>query len=220
MATVKSINKLTEEELLATIDTNQEFSQNNDIVLFMSEFGLEPGKHLISKSVLFKIYSKWSKVKLGNISFNINLGYFLEKKSGHFLVNTDKVKISKYLYNYFSKKQPNTLQVNHFNKFIKANELASGYTWVSFRVLYYMYDKWCNSQVKIQETQFKGLLKVQFKFKETEKHGFVFRLSTTIFNHITQQEINEVVESITKWRNGKRNKQTQDKQIPFPRTKV
>lgn len=218
-------NKLTEEELKALLkelpednkDKEELLSKSdNDILDFLTFYGLEAGSRLIPITLVYNLYTKWSKTPLTKNKFNTQICHFLAKdpKSAYFLINQDVLKINKYLYNFLKKISIKTKVKDnqpHFVNFINHYNIKKGSTWIEKEVFLYLYDLWTfNKKKSLSPIHLMALCKMYFPNKKTKDGKTLYGIDSTIFKSINKQQIKEIQEGVL-FRHAKKKKGRKDK---------
>lgn len=173
---------------------------NDDIVIFLHQFNVEKGRHLVDNSILYRLYYHWSKSPKSTHTFKASISkYFLNNGHGKLLLNLDTLKIDKYTYNYLNKSNPlirakTSTQKKHLLSFLSKYDLKPGTVWLPFNVLYYLYGVWIyslNKKTGLGSTTLKALLKLFLPHK-IKSDIIYFRVSTLIYKHISLEHIEEI----------------------------
>lgn len=208
-------NKLTEEELKALLKELPEDNKDkqdlskNDVLDFLSYYGLEAGSHLIPYKLIYSLYQKWSKNPLSDLSFKYQVSYYLatNNKGSYYLINQDVLKLNKYLFNYLNGKLIQKKVVNyrpHFINFINHYNIKTGNLWLEPEVFYYLYDLWMfNKKKKLNSVNISKLCSLHFPTKILKDQKTYFGVDNGIL--ITKKQIQEIKEGIA-FKNGKKKK--------------
>src|SRR6478735_8515513 len=98
-------SQLSFEELMEMMNSQEEAPSNeitefmNDIVPFLTHYGITPGDMPVSKKLLYKLYQTYSKAPANKQEFSLKVGeYITDKSSTYYYINQDNFAISKHLY--------------------------------------------------------------------------------------------------------------------------
>lgn len=165
--TLKPITEISNEDLLDIISENPNkintYEYNNDVLEFISTYGIKEGENQILFPLIFNLYKSWSRKPLFRNNFGIELSkLFVSVKYG--LATTYRINKSKdfFLEKSVKKKQNKTKRkpwLKHFQKFVDKFELKSGSFYIKDIVLYNIYDKWVYKNGKKNPLSFHQFLK-------------------------------------------------------------
>lgn len=196
---MKTITKLSEEELLNLIENESEELIESDYHEFISSYNLKPGNVKIPIKLVKNLYIKWNKskktnsefLKLLHEDFNIEKGYiFLEKSPIDYIENTKLLrninKIDKIKSSYYQK---------HFEKYLKSYNIKRGNLWIKWYILNHFYDKW------VWENKFKSKPLGFKNYRSFLMHNFEYKLDKNILYVKIDEEFvlnlnKEIVENI------------------------
>lgn len=186
---------------------------NNDVLSFVLAFNLQPGNEIVPTRLLYKLYRGWSKSPIAKELFYNLLGEIFIPLRGRVKINESSINISIKLYDKYRIKKDfrysNASHRKHVLQFLSEREITSGDIWLPAYVIYHMYDKWCydnNKATRFSEIAFKNVLITHLKTnKNIEKDGIYFKVDKSIFNHLTEETINNLKEARKK-RHGRKEK--------------
>jgi hypothetical protein len=222
-------NKLSDNELLDILNRTSledkdrikiEDSSDNDILRFISFYEIEEGKHFVSSSLMYKLYKAWSRGMSLSSQFGHQFSQYFSKYqiglSYGYLLNIDKLKVSKQLFNYLNadSKIQKTVRKTHVANFIKKYGIKRGTFEIDLHSLYYLYDKWTYSykkKVPLSKFVFFNVMKLFLSTNPLTGHNKTyFLIDETILNYITREEIERIQKgALVKYaREKKRNKTT------------
>ena len=209
MESKKLNSKLSEEELLTAINSDSPETSRlpphvEEVINFLTHFGIEEGKHSVTTELLFKLYFNWSKAPMPRKIFAETMKLYIPKTNLVYKINLDKFNITKQLYNYLASGRKRKIDISptvkqKLKKFQTHYGIKPGNHWVEFEVLYYLYDKWVyknKSNHGISKPNFKAILNVLFETRLISKYGKsfnVYRVDPCILNHVTEEEIEQIL---------------------------
>jgi hypothetical protein len=226
-------NLLTEEELIASLDNKETKGEVlryfNDVLPFLSHFNIHSGESLVSKKILYKLYSQWSKdpvtlTKFVNTTKDIVFDVQVNGQQ-YFKINESAIEISKKTFELVSSKtrdlDKSPVYRVHFENFINKYSLDKDETYIQGYVLWHLYGKWCygiNRKNKLGYRSFIMFCKLYLTSKRTGKLFYWFKVSKEIYNYVTKEEVEEIKkayeEETIRKRSGKQKKLDE-----IPRTK-
>ena len=192
-----------DEELLKLLDTTfsvkEEQTETNNILLFISTFGLEQGEEKVNVEVLYQLYKYWTITPLGFKKFHkLILNYFTPtpKSKKIVLLNTPTLFLSKEALKLL-KNKANTHQKKdfiyfkqHFTSFLKYYDLKEGNELTDLDTLFALYNNW--SHYKNRRNwgflTFKQLCNVILPNIKTKK-GTFYKLSSNIYAIVEQEKL-------------------------------
>lgn len=196
-------------DLLAQLDPNEPLlplNENNNINTFLQIFSIVNGEDRVTARFLFSFYRKWSKERLNSRTFYSEVAKTIRYEDQYFRIDLDKFKVKKENWIYFSNKKKSKVKSNvnreHFDNFIRAHEISTGNVPVLYDYIFRLYDKWMNLKKKaniLSYNDLKDIFKIYLKTKRT-KHGVVFYMNETIWNHINKENYSEEKEKKPKKR--------------------
>jgi len=194
----KSAHTLTSEELLQSIEEDSSTIEGtvafrNDVLLFISTFGIEPGTDKIKQHTLFTIYKAWSKEAIKKTEFLSEMRNFLEvtkiNNSAAFLANQSAIKLTHDAYKHYSNENvriKSKTWASHYENFLRFHSLSPGKYWIHGEILYFIYDKYThatgldrNSMTYMGKDTFDVYCKLYLERKLT-KHGKYYAVSDNI----------------------------------------
>ena len=198
MSVKKSPHSLKTDELLDLLDGKEviedvKVEYKNDILGFISTFGIEPGEEKIKQHTLFTIYKAWSQDPLKKTEFLAQMRDFLPtsriSNSYGFAINQSAIKLTHAAYKHFTNENhqlSGRRRTKHFENFLKFHSLTPGERWIHFEILYFIYDKYCHATgldehhtMYLTKEAFPAYCKLFLRHKNT-KHGTLYGLSNNI----------------------------------------
>lgn len=212
--------QFTDEELLSLtssdkkadkLTSDQQFLQENEIVLFLSQFNILPGSNRIQKKFLYNLYKSYIiEVKYTPIEFNLRVRDFIPVDATCFLVNKSAQELASLTFRKeFNRKynRPDYIHFDgvrkHIESFFAKHEIKAPVdkpVKIPAYALYYLYDVWCydgKRKNKLGYISFLNIIKTYFHHvrKGSDKAAMMV-IDSSIYNHITKEEIGEVEEGI------------------------
>jgi hypothetical protein len=190
---------LTDEEILALLDAEDVPEQSkqifefgdNDVVAFLTNYNIIPGDALVSKKLLYKLYSIYSKEPLSSTEFNIQVGRFLTPHRGNYAINLDNFAISNHIYKE-EKTRDKTKSLTyqkHFQWFLTERNVQSGLVWIEGFILFFIYKDFCKSRrinPKLGYVNFHKFLKLHLSYRRIKGNRALFfrvnKETATIFS--------------------------------------
>lgn len=210
----KSANIVDTEELLRILEesvdqqTEEDHTDKykNDVLQFLSYFKIEPGQDLIKQHTLFAIYRVWSLEPIQRKNFILEVNKFLEFKGGVYYINQNAVKLTKHVYNAFTKQNSRLKSKSwnkHYQNFLDYHSIKQGEWWVTKDDFYLLYWTYIHSQnltgggKHLSKQYFARFSEVFFKYKIT-KHGKVYAVSDNIRNFFREGQLEQMKEEYAK----------------------
>jgi hypothetical protein len=201
-------SQLSYEELINLLDSNEQEPTNeileymNDVVPFLTNYGITPGETPVSKKLLYKLYKTYSKNPIQSFEFNSKVGeYITEKTNQYYYINKDNFAISAYIYQESQKKDKTkslTYQ-KHFNWFISERQLSSGNKWLEGFILFFIYKDFCKSRrinPKLGYVNYHKFLKLHFQYKRIKgNRSLWFKIDMDTYNLLNEEEKNVIREA-------------------------
>lgn len=197
-STKKSAHTLETDELLDLLDkkevTEDKVTEFTDDVLgFISTFGLEHGAEKIKQHTLFTIYRVWSKNPIKKTAFLSQMREYFEttdfRYTTGFLINQSAIKLTHAAYKFYTNENIRLTSrpwAKHFENFLKFHNLSPGERWINGNILYFIYDKYCHATgldkvetLHMSKDTFLLYCKVYLKNKKTRK-GSLYAISDNI----------------------------------------
>lgn len=204
-------SQLTYEELMEVMNSSDEEIQpnvtqitdfNNDIVPFLTNYGITPGETPVSKKLLYKLYKTYSKYPHSNMEFQTEVSnYISDRNAQYYFINQDNFAISKHLYKETKKieKTKSLTYQKHFQWFTEQRLVQSGHKWVEGFILFYIYKVFCkerNVNPKFGYKSFHKFLKLHFTFKRVkENRALWFRVDQDTHELLNEEEKNVIREA-------------------------
>ena len=200
-------SQLSYEELINLLDSSEPEKEEileymNDIVPFLTNYGITPGDSPVSKKLLYKLYKTYSKNPDSQSSFNTKVGeYITDKSSTYYYINKDNFAISKYIYKEVEKKDKTkslTYQ-KHFNWFMQEREIKAGHKWLEGFILFFIYKDFCKSRKinnKLGYVNYHKFLKIHFQYKRVNgNRSLWFKIDENTYNLLSEEEKNVIREA-------------------------
>lgn len=205
-------HKISDEDLLealksTTKDTpsQEEFSNypvlQNDVVMFLSFYQIEPGKDTVPQKMLYDLYKLWSNNPISKVSFGIEISKFLlihqKGPRWYYLINRSSLNLTKAAFDLVNKQTINKAKSppwrKHFENFLNKYEIKPGDYFLESFVLYDLYDEYVyglNKKLPLGEDQFFNLCKIYFKHKrKTSNYLTWFGVDKSITKTLTRERI-------------------------------
>ena len=148
----------------------------SDVLAFLSHYKISSGKHRASPTLLYRLYKAWSKEKVKQSSFNLELSVYIQRETRYYLINKDPSELVPDLVFAIKKTKPPATRKKanweHFKAYLNANNVASGNDWLEARILHHFYDKWAfNTKRKkaLSLVSFYSFLKIAFETRKTRE---------------------------------------------------
>lgn len=168
---MKSTNKLPNqielEDLLNSFKnedntpTSSRILDYNEVLKFLTTFGIQPGDQLVHTSLIYEFYKQWTlepKVTQTYVTNRIKRYIPLEVKGNnkYFLINKDSIRLTDEVFSYLKglRKVSRTQSKHwgkHFQSFIESNKVSPGNIYIEDYILFNLYDKWTYEK-KIKES--------------------------------------------------------------------
>ena len=189
---------ISDEDLLDALDNKQQVKSIDgsitDLFEFIKVFNLKDGKIKVKPSVIYKIYSRWSKKPLTAFTFGLRFGLIFEKVSGRYQLNQSALDMAKIILKEPVKMRDKTKSPKmkkHFEFFLNKFDIVPGDFFIKVEVLYDLYDKWSyenNRKVNLLYSHvFSAFCKMYFKSK-TDLQTIYFAVDRSILNKLTQEQ--------------------------------
>lgn len=201
---------LNNEDLLKIISEETKASEteliNNDIVNFVATFNISSGSFKITTLFLYKLYSYWSSKPVAHSIFTQDLATIVPISGKYAKISLNKSKITEHTVDIINKKTEKSLKhnftgmKNKTENFIKHYSLENGDLLVNTKVLFYLLDKWLykNNSKPITASNFTNILRLYFKNKKISDE-YHFYINSSIYEHITKEEIEEIIKGTAKY---------------------
>lgn len=200
-------SQLSYEELINLLDSNDSqpteiLEYMNDVVPFLTNYGITPGDSPVSKKLLYKLYKTYSKNPVENNEFSLKVGEYIPQKSKeYYYINQDNFAISKHIYKESDKKDKTkslTYQ-KHFNWFLTERQMKSGNKWTEGFILFFIYKDFCKSRKvnpKLGYVNYHKFLKLHFQHKRIKgNRSLWFKIDQDTYNLLSEEEKNVIREA-------------------------
>jgi len=199
-------SQLSYEELLNILDSSESsnpiepiLEYMNDVVPFLTNYGITPGNTTVSKKLLYKLYKAYSKNPITISEFNTKVGeYITDKTTQYYFINQDNFAISRHIYKEIEKrdKTKSLTYQKHFNWFLTESELKPGNKWLEGFILFFIYKDFCKSRRinhRLGYLNYHKFLKLHFKYKRIkENRSLWFKVDEKTFNILNEEEKNVI----------------------------
>lgn len=200
----------------------------NDIVAFLSHYGIEPGDDLVPHTMLYYLYNIWSKEPVSKRTFSLQVGKFLitHKKTYkiYYMLNKSSLNLTTEAFKLINAHSQNKAKSmpwrKHFENFLAKYDIKPGNFFLEGYILYDLYDEYSYNlkrKKSIGEQQFFNFCKVYFKSKYTKTQTTLFGIDASIEKTLTQQRIASLRKQRI-LRHGKKTKQAKQRKISSPKT--
>lgn len=195
-------------ELLEIVENSNETIEQieDDFLLFLSHFNIQPGENPVLKKIVLTLYKSWSKNPINDIIFwnKIAKHFFsFSKQSRYYLkINLDSIHLEKETLKILQSKILNKTKYpkyqNQFNKYLEFYNIKKGTKFVPSFVLYHFYDKWCyitKKKQQLSEISFFNFCKLHFEYKRnTESRMMWFGVCEEfVQQYLPQKKLNQLV---------------------------
>jgi hypothetical protein len=203
-------SQLTYEELMEVMNSQDDYippveqitDYFNDIVPFLTNYGITPGETPVSKKLLYKLYKTYSKNPATNQEFQTKVGeYIVARSDQYYYINQDNFAISKHIYKETKKieKTKSLTYQKHFQWFLDNRVVERGHKWVEGFILFYIYKTFCKERrvnPRFGYKSFHKFLKLHFTFKRIrENRSLWFRVDGKTHDLLSEEENNVIRES-------------------------
>lgn len=183
--------------------------REDSVIKFLQFYNIEPGKHLMKTKTLYGLYKKFIKDPLTRQSFCIQMNKFLNLKSlndtreTYYLINQKALNISEKALSLLGDDLKQLRFKNkarqHFESFIERYNIKPGnedsFIWLSYDVLYDLYDEWTYNNSKRAPLSKKHLRKIcGMYFPEIKKMQYKdwFYIDASITKFLTADRISDI----------------------------
>ena len=200
----KNPNLISDEELLKLLEESEdsdtpEISFDGSVIAFVQTFNLKPGKDLIVKKQLYKLYQIWNKSiqKLSQTAFTNELSHYLEHKGNFYRLDKNLFQIANFIElekkKHTQDKSKSRHWQKHFTSFLESTNISDGTCYIELEILYYIYSKWIyktKKRSKLSRRQFIKILDLYFDVKAIGIGAHLWvGVNEEIKNLITKSEI-------------------------------
>lgn len=203
----KLINEISEEELLNLIEKNQDvevelpfINAPNDVLSFVSIYGLKQGKHSVYKKTLYQLYYNSSKNPITYHQFLDSMNQLFKNNGRYYEMNKKPVDLIRKIYILKEPKQKIKSKAwkAHFDKFLARYDIKPGTVFIRHDILYNLYDKWTYKNQNynpLGERQFNSFCRIYFKEKRMQDIPW-FAVDSNINQHLTEDLINRMKKKV------------------------
>jgi hypothetical protein len=175
-----------------------------DVPRFLAFYQIKPGKDLINKRLLYKLYTLWSHNLVTTHRFTSDLNMFFKPhQKGHneyYYINQKALAISEQAFELIKLNTQDRTKIPnwkaHFDKFIATYNLKSGTVFLESYILYNLYDKFVyetGKKAPLGYDQFVNFCRLYFKQERlTSSRIAHFGVDKSIFEFITMQQIRQL----------------------------
>lgn len=173
----------------------------NDILTFITEFRLKPGKNRVKTNLLHNIYTGWSSQPVALSKFSETIRNYFEYSKRHIFIDEDPIILTLRSYKEQNKKKINPLKSKwiktNFEKFLKECQIQSGTYWVYIDNVYTkLYIKWYKNNIalkKLGKANFYKYCKLYFNHKliKSQLHIQVNKATYDIVDNNDQKKENK-----------------------------
>lgn len=169
--TAKSI-----EELLAILegDKDEPLKYSDDILGFIVHYNLKPGRKPVSLSILYKLYSHWSRAKIKRQAFAYRFSHYFASKQvytrNYYSLSISAFDLASAVMEKLARETQRIpqRQIKSIQSFLFHNGIRRGTMWVKRDVLYqiyinWMYDKGYRSYMRLAD--FARVMEIFFVYK-------------------------------------------------------
>lgn len=206
------------EDLLASLETDNEdietsYEFDSPVLSFIQAFNIVAGEEMVSDDVLYQLFRQWHRQGAWTKkTFNVQLAKYIPfEQKGHkfYKVNKSILYIAQKVNEIVRKKQKDKRKSitwqKHFERFVADTQLEKGNKiWVEADILYYVYNRWLDTQSRSKGTVYIKFLDIMTLYFE-RKIGVSFSnlnwfyVSRNIAKLITKEEVE-------RWREGRKKK--------------
>jgi hypothetical protein len=195
--------------------TIQEYS--SDVPEFLSFYKIKPGKDLVLKRVLYKLYGYWSENSLDKEKFNSQVNEYIPTRQVgpymYYVINQKALDLSKHAYDHIIEHTHDRTKIPawkaHFDKYLEYYKLKPGTFFIESYILHNLYDKYTyetKKKMPMGYKQFVNFCRLYFDAERlTSNKVCYFGVDKSIREFITDDEIKQLRKS--RKLNGKKAKQ-------------
>jgi hypothetical protein len=197
----KSITELSEQELLSILGADSQakvYTWPNDVMEFISVYNLKSGTEEVTSSLLYNLYTHWSKDPVKRKAFTFTLRDLFPtinySKTFVVLLNSSTLNLKAQAYKYVEKEDKTKEKgwMDHFEKYLFFYSLKSGSFFAKDSVLYSLYSRWYGKKRRpLGFKQFNNHCKLYFKNKLIKTH-YWFAVDHSIKNHLDEELIKDM----------------------------
>src|SRR5271166_2224668 len=196
----KALEQASKEEL-----STQEYA--SDVPAFLSFYKIKPGKDLVNKRIINKLYKCWSENPISDQKLGEQINLFIPSHqigSQYFYhLNKKAIDLSKEAFKHIEKHTHDRIKIPawkaHFDKFINHYKLKSGDYFIEGYILLNLYDKFTyetNKKYSLGYQQFFKFCELYFdRQKLTSNKISYFGVDKSIRDFITDDELEQLRKS-------------------------
>jgi hypothetical protein len=205
----RTLSDYTTEELEKALEQSpksQESTQEyeTDVPQFLAFYKIKPGKDLVNKRTIFKLYKCWSQDPLTIHKFGTQMNEFIPfhhiNNQLFYHLNKKAIDISKEAYNYLLAHTHDRIKIPawkiHFDKYLRHYNIRSGDLFIPAYVLHNLYDKFVyetNKRFRLGYDQFLNFCRLYFMNEKLTRQQLVyFGVNKSIMEFITDEQIKQL----------------------------
>lgn len=187
---------------------------STDVVIFISQFNIQPGLKPISKKYLYKLYKGFSKDPIGQSSFTYIVNRYIESNQTHFYIDKTAFQVAPELQKIVNNKTTSSIKNSnnhkHFKYFLDKFQVKEGSYWLEGYILFSLYDCWTyqiRKEKPIKKSIFLQLCEIFFETKTINKTKY-FQLDKSVMQYFSDKYLESVRSGHENYENGKKRKKT------------
>ncbi len=210
----RTLTEYSNEELKKALEQNETGEQTiqehaSDVPAFLSFYKITPGKDLVLKRVLYKLYGYWSENPLDKTQFSTLVNEYIPTRQvgphQYYIINQKALDLSKHAYDHIIEHTHDRIKIPawkaHFDKYLEHYKLKPGTFFIESYILYNLYDKYAyetNKKLPLSYVQFVKFCKLYFNAERlTSSKISYFGVDKSIKEFITDDEIRQLRKSRT-----------------------
>lgn len=203
--TIEELEKAALEQSPEGQKSTQEYE--TDVPQFLAFYQIKPGKDLVNKRIIFKLYKCWSENPVSTEKFGEQINLFIPSHqigSQYFYhLNRKALDLSTEAYNHIVKHTHDRIKVPawkaHFDKYLDHYHLKSGDFFIAAIGLYNLYDKFAydtKKKMQLGYGQFIKFCRLNFEQEKMTKDGILyFGIDRSIKDFITDEQLQHLRKS-------------------------
>lgn len=205
----RTLSDYTTEELEKALEQSPKSERSTqeyetDVPTFLAFYQIKPGKDLVNKRTIYKLYKCWSKDPVTITKFSEQINQFIPTHQiGNqifFHLNRKAIDISKEVYDYLLKHKHDRIKIPawkaHFDKYLNYYKIKSGNFFIEGYVLHNLYDKFVYETSKrfiLGYEQFLNFCRLYFKNEKlTQNKTLYFGVDKSIKEFITDDQLKQL----------------------------
>lgn len=178
-------------------DTIESISFKNDVPMFLSKFKLESGNNFIRPSLLYKLYKIYSQEPVSIKIFSRTCADFIPRTKHHFKLNISPVKLTKILNPPTNHNQTSSASIkNHYEAFIKNDEINKGDKWVEGFMFFEIYRFHCIDSKIMKRLRYEHFIVISKMYFDNKRigssKGVWFKLCPSVLEKIPPEHQQKV----------------------------